>query len=137
MTNPPIFRNSILTWPVGVAIGAAIGTDYALAAGVSGALCVANIWVLSVLGPRLVSSVAKEEFAGMWLAALGAKFVILAGLLLALVRIFPPLGVGLGFVPLLLGTLITGIGLAQEENAREEAELAAGAPPHPPTPEEA
>ena len=114
-TTPPILRNAALAMPVAVGIAALWGPDHALAATVSGLLVLANLWVLSILGPRLVTAVAREELSGLWAAALAAKFLLLAAALVGLVKVLPPLGIALGFVPLLAGTLITAIQLAQQE----------------------
>ena len=124
-TNPPILKNSALVLPFAVAVGALWGIDFAIAAAASGLLALANLWVLSVLGPRLVTAIAREEFSALWVAALVAKFILLAALLVGMVQFLPPLGIALGFVPLLVGTLITAVQLAQADNELAQQENAA------------
>ncbi len=38
-------------------------------------------------------------------------------LFVAMLKVLPPFGLAMGFVPMLVGTLITGIQLAREEEA--------------------
>lgn len=111
----------MLSVPLGVVCGAFDGVEGAVAAFVSSAVVIANLWVLSVLGPRLVTSLAREESPMLWAAALAAKFALLIGVFLGMLRVFPPMGVAMGFVPLLVGTLATGIQLARADAAAEEA----------------
>lgn len=141
-TDPPILRNSALATPfVVLAVGLALGWSEALGAAVGAGLVLANLWVLSVVGPRLVSSLAREELASrgvgndpsggsapgtgatsppvFWMVALLAKFVLLIGAFALLFRFLPAFGLLLGFVPLMLGTLGTGITLALHETAEE------------------
>jgi hypothetical protein len=123
-TNPPILRNSALALPAAVALAALWGGDHAVAAAISGLLTLANLWVLTVVGPRLVTAIAREELSALWAAALVAKFILLTGALIGLLRILPPLGLALGFVPLVLGTLVTALQLAaleQDDPAPGEA----------------
>lgn len=120
-TNPPILRNCALALPVAIGLGALWGADHALAAAASGLLVLANLWVLTILGPRLVTSIAREELSALWAAALVAKFLLLAGGLLALLKVLPPLGLAFGFVPLLVGTLITALQLAKHEQDLESS----------------
>jgi hypothetical protein len=105
-----------------VAGAALLGVDHAVAAGVAGALVLLNLWVLSVLGPRVVRSLARGEPPTLWVAAIGAKFVLFVGAFVLLLKALPPLGIALGFVPLLAGTLITGIWLAAQDEDSPEAE---------------
>ncbi|HHO50458.1 MAG TPA: hypothetical protein ENK18_06175 [Deltaproteobacteria bacterium] len=125
-TTPPILRNCALASPLALLGAAPLGLDHVVAATLSTSLVLANLWALSILGPRLVQSVAEETFAGLWLAALGAKFILIAAILVGMVQILPPMGIALGFVPLLVGTLATGLQLAQVE---AEAEARAGSVP--------
>lgn len=125
-TTPPILRNCAFASPLAILVAIPLGMDHVVAAAISTSLVLANLWALSILGPRLVQSVAKETFAGLWLAALGAKFILIAAILVGLVQVLPPLGVALGFVPLMVGTLVTGLQLAQLE-----AEAEARGEPHP------
>lgn len=120
-TNPPILRNSALALPVAVALGAAHSGEGALGAGLASLLVLGNLWVLSVVGPRLVKSLADGEFPGLWAAALVAKFFLLVGGFVGLVQVLPPIGVAMGFVPLMVGTLATAVQLAQAEAAAEAA----------------
>ena len=120
-TNPPILRNCALALPVAIGVAALWGADHALAAAASGLLVLANLWVLTVLGPRFVTALAREEISALWAAALLAKFILLAGLLIGLVKVLPPLGLAFGFIPLLIGTLATALQLAQEEAAQDSA----------------
>lgn len=122
MTNtPPILRNSALTVPVVVAAAWAVwGPDHALAAALSSALLLANLWSLSVLGPRVVEGVAApggDPWLGLWAAAIAAKFLLLAGAFVALARLLPPVGMAVGFVPMLLGTFLTALQLARAQAA--------------------
>lgn len=114
----PLLRNCALSWPVAVGVAAGWGSQHALAAGICGGLVIGNLWLLSVLGSKLVEAIAKEDSsAALWMAALLAKFLLFAGLLALAGRTLPPLGLALGFVPLLLGTLLTGIELAVRQPA--------------------
>lgn len=124
-TNPPILRNSALSLPLAVACGAAHSGEAAVAAALSSLLVLGNLWVLSVVGPRLVKSLADGEFPGFWASALAAKFFLLLGGFVALTRVLPPFGVAMGFVPLLVGTLVTAVQLAQAE-ASEDASASPG-----------
>ena len=126
MTNsPPILRNSLLTAPVAVLLAWALwGSDHALAAAVSSALIAANLWVLSVVGPRVVSGFASEEpdpWLTLWVGAIASKFLLLVGAFLVLLRFLPPLGVAMGFVPMLAGALVTAL-----QHARLDESTAVG-----------
>lgn len=134
--TPPILRNFVLASPIAILGAAPLGVDHVVAAALSTALVMANLWALSILGPRLVQSVAKESFPGLWLAALGAKFTLIAMALVGMVKFLPLMGIALGFVPLVIGTLVTGLQLAQQQ-AAEEALQAAGLSPVDVSPEEA
>lgn len=116
-TSPPILRNSLLTAPVAVLLAWALwGPDHAAAAAASTGLIAANLWVLSVLGPRVVSGFATEEpdpWLTLWVGAIAAKFLLLVGAFMVLLRYLPPLGVAMGFVPMLAGALVTALQLAR------------------------
>lgn len=108
-----LLRNCALSWPVAVGVAALWSTPHAIAAGLSGAAVLLNLWLLSVLSGKLVEGIAREDSStGLWMAALFAKFILFAGLLAAVGRFFPLLGVALGFLPLTLGILVTGIEIA-------------------------
>lgn len=116
MTNdPPILRNSLIATPITVGLASSFGVDHAVAAGVSSALVLVNFWVLSVLGPPIVRALARGESPALWVAALLAKFALFFGAYYLLFQILPPFGLGLGFVSLLIGTLLTGIQLARQD----------------------
>ena len=118
-TSPPILRNSLLALPVAVGVAwAAWGPDHALAAAASTGLIAANLWTLSVLGPRVVEGFATEEpdpWLTLWVGAIAATFLLLVGAFLVLLRFLPPAGVAMGFVPLLVGALVTALQLARLE----------------------
>jgi hypothetical protein len=116
-TDPPILRNSALATPFALAVGALFGWDHVLAAAVSSAVLVGNLWVLSILGPPLVRSLARGTQPALWVAALLAKFVLLFGVYALLFQFLPPLGLGLGVVTLMMGTLLTGLELARRETS--------------------
>lgn len=122
-THPPILRNSVLATPITLGVAAGFGVEHAIAAGVSSAVVLLNLWVLSILVPPMTRALARgEPTAGLWGAALIAKFVLLFGTYYLLFRVLPPFGLGLGFVSLMVGTLITGIELAwQDRSPIEEA----------------
>ena len=122
MTNHPlmIVKNCALALPLGVVAGALYGAEHALAAGLSSLVLLANLWALSVLGPRVVHSLARGESPVFWMVAIGAKFVLLMAIFLGLVRVLPAIGLAMGFVPLIVGTLATGIVLGLAEAAAEE-----------------
>lgn len=116
--NPelPLLRNCAVCWPVAVGVASLWGVDHAVAAGISGAVVVLNLWLLSVLSGKLVEGIAREDQrTALWMAALFAKFALFAGLLVFVGRSFPLLGVAFGFLPLMLGTLVTGIEIAVRE----------------------
>ena len=121
-TTLPLLRNAAFSVPLAVLLGALWGAEHAVAAAVSSGVMLANFWALSLLGPRVVASLARGRDAVPWVGLLGLKFLVVCGVLLGLVRVFPPVGVALGFVPLVVGVLVTGIMAAQEEAAREAAE---------------
>jgi hypothetical protein len=101
--------------PLAVVAGLLNSTNDAVAALVSSAVVLGNLWILSVLGPRLVKSIAREESPVLWVAAILAKFVLLMVLFVAMLKVLPPFGLVMGFLPMLVGTLVTGIQLAREE----------------------
>src|SRR5687767_10649692 len=114
--NPPILRNSALVAPFAVGVGFFFGPSTALAAAISSGVVLLNLWVLSVLGPRLVQAIARNEpGAGLFAAALVAKFLLVALATIWMASTLPPIGVALGFVPLLGGTLVTAIELARAD----------------------
>jgi len=119
MTPSPeqqLLRNCAVSWPVAVGVAALWSWPHAIAAGISGAIVVANLWTLSVLSGKLVEGIAREDQStALWTAALFAKFALFAGLLVLVGRSLPLLGVALGFLPLMLGTLLTGIEIALRE----------------------
>ena len=120
-TNPPILANSAKIVPVAVALGLAWDLQTAAAALLSSLVVLLNLWVLSLLGPMLVRDLAKEDpRAGLWAAALLAKFVLMAAAYAWMARSVPPIGVALGFLPMVGGTLLTAVMLALAE-ARAEA----------------
>jgi len=109
-TELPILRSVLISAPVAVAGAALLGADEALAATVSAGVVLLNLGIMAVLGPRLVGSVAADDGqAALWGAALCAKFLLLLGIYAGLVRILPPVGLAIGFVPLLLGTLLAAL----------------------------
>lgn len=118
-TNPPILRNSLLATPLAVVAGLAISVPDAFAALVSSVVILANLWILGVLGPRLVTSLARDESPTLWVVALLAKFVLLIVVFVAMLQVLPPFGLAMGFLPMLVGTLATGIQLARAEPVEE------------------
>lgn len=127
-TDPPILRNSALATPLVVAAVALwLGWDQAVGTAVGSALVLANLWVLGTITPRVLAGLARDELTSrhepapptdplptaFWLAALLAKFVVLIGGFLLLFQWLPAFGLMLGFAPLMLGTLGTGILLAR------------------------
>ncbi|MEM6925289.1 MAG: hypothetical protein AAF602_00055 [Myxococcota bacterium] len=132
----PLLRNCAISWPIAVGVALLWGIDHAVAAGISGAVVVANLWLLSVLSSKLVEGIAREDpRTALWMAALFAKFALFAGLLLLVGRSFPLLGVAFGFLPLLLGTLLTGIEIAVKEPADFDTAGEGSVEPAPPTDE--
>ncbi|MEN0064172.1 MAG: hypothetical protein AAGA48_18625 [Myxococcota bacterium] len=119
MTPKPeqlVLRNCALCWPAGVAVASFWGMSYAIAAGVGGALVIGNLWLLSRLSGKLVEGFANEDASiGLWIAVLLVKFIVFLGLFLAVGASLPLFGLALGFVPLMLGILATGIELALRE----------------------
>jgi hypothetical protein len=116
-TNPPILRNSLLATPVAVLAGLVSSVPDAFAALVSTGVVLGNLWVLGVLGPRLVTSVAQGESTVLWVGALLAKIVVVIGVFVAMLQVLPPFGLAMGFLPMLVGTLVTGVQLARLEEA--------------------
>jgi hypothetical protein len=122
MTNndPPILRYGALSAPaVAICVGAALGLDHGVGAAVGAAVVLLNFWVLSVLGPRVVASVARDEPPTFWILALLAKFVLLIGGFFLLFQVLPAFGLLLGFVPMMIGTLAAGIHHGLQEAASE------------------
>lgn len=110
-TPPPILRFSVFTAPFAVAAGAVWGADVALAAALSAGLTLLNLWGWSVLGPRLIGSLAGDDGgAGLYAAALATKTLLVLGLLAwLLVSGWSPIGLALGILPLPIGTLVTAL----------------------------
>jgi hypothetical protein len=126
-TDPPILRNSALAAPlVVVAVALVLGPMEAVGTAVGSAAMIGNLWLLSLLAPRFVASMADESSSGaspaFWAVALLAKFVLLIGLFVGLFEVLPAFGVALGFVPLMVGALGTGIHLALTERDTGTAE---------------
>lgn len=123
MTNhPPILRNSVLVLPLAVVPAFSVSTGHGVGATVSALLLLGNLWVLSTLGPRVVSGLARPDgdpWLGLWVGAIGAKFFLLVGAFLWLAQTFPAAAVAVGFLPILLGTLVTAVQLAREAEAAE------------------
>ncbi len=120
-TTPPILRNSALTAPVAVALAWAIwGPEHALAAALTSALLLGNLWSLSILGPRIVQGVAApggDPWLGLWAGAIAAKFLLVAGAFVALAKLLPPVGMAMGFLPMLIGPFVTALQLARADTA--------------------
>jgi hypothetical protein len=114
---------------VAVVVGSVLGVDQGIACLVGSAAVLGNVWVLSILGPRLVGALARGRDPWLWSVALFAKFFLVIGLFLLMYRVLPAFGLLLGFVPLMLGTLATGLQLA----AREDSIPSDGGP-RPPAP---
>lgn len=135
MTTPlPILRNSILAIPFGVLAGAVISPADAGAAFISSLVVLGNLWLLSVLSERAIAALARQHEepapgspdnagegmdATLWMGAIGAKFVLLLLLYVGMLQVLPPFGLAMGFVPMLIGVLATGIGLALAEQRKE------------------
>lgn len=115
--NPPILQNSALVVPLAVGAGLFWGTDTALTALLSSIVALSNLWVLSILGPRLVMAIAREEqgMAVLCGAGITAKFLFVAAAYVWMAKTLPPVGVALGFLPMLGGTLITAVILAKAD----------------------
>lgn len=130
-THPPILRNSVLATPITLGVAAVFGlatgspsasraAELAVAAAVSSGVVLLNLWVLSVLVPPMIRAIARQEAPLLWSSALVAKFILLFVTYYLLFQFLPPFGLGLGFISLMVGTLITGIELAWQDNARVE-----------------
>lgn len=115
--NPPILPSSALVVPIAVALGFFWGLEGAATALLSSLVALSNLWVLSILGPRLVAAIAREEQGMAALCGLGivAKFLLVAGLYAWMATHLPPQAVALGFLPMLGGTLITALVLARAD----------------------
>jgi hypothetical protein len=126
--TPPILRNSALSIPLGVVAGAFMSWPDAASALVSSLVVIGNLWVLSVLSPRALEALARSAEGesgadvGLWMGAIAAKFVLLLLLYLAMLQFLPPFGLAMGFVPMLVGVLVTGIQLALEESKKQDRE---------------
>lgn len=114
-----LLRNVALSWPLAVGASALLwGGAHAAGAAITGALVVGNLWVLRLLSSKFVEGVARESAAtSLWGLALLAKFAVFAGLLLWVGDSVPVLGLAVGFAPLVLGALFTGIEIAIREPA--------------------
>jgi len=109
ITAPPILRNSALAWPLTVGLGAAFGLPTAAAAGASGLLCLANLAALALVGPKFVESLARSEGGGLWGPLLVFKTIAMLVVMLRLLEVLPPLGIGLGLSSLMFGALMTAL----------------------------
>lgn len=116
-TNPPILANSVLVAPFAVALGFLWGLETAATALLSSVVALTNLWVLSILGPRLVRAIARDEqgVAALCGAAIVAKFLLVAAIYAWMAQHLPPYGIALGFVPMLGGTLITAVVIARAD----------------------
>jgi hypothetical protein len=116
-TNPPILPNSALVVPIAVALGFLWGPDTAATALLSSIVSLSNLWVLSILGPRLVSAIAREEqgIAALCAVAIAGKFLLVAAIYAWMAQHLPPYGIALGFLPMLGGTLITALVIARAD----------------------
>jgi hypothetical protein len=113
-TDLPIVPCVLLAAPLAVAGAAFLGPAAAGAAAFSAAVVLVNLWSLSVLGPRLVASIASDDGqAWLWAAALCAKFVLLLALYAGMARVLSPAGLAIGLVPLPLGTLLAALAAAR------------------------
>jgi hypothetical protein len=119
-----ILRNSALSIPVGVLAGAMAGWEDAGAALVSSLVCVGNLWVLSLLSASTLRTLARDEAepaeSAMWMGAIAAKFVLLLLLYAAMMQFLSPFGLAMGFIPLFVGVLATGIQHALLEAGRTQ-----------------
>jgi hypothetical protein len=118
--QPPILQSSALVVPFAVALGLLWGRDTAVATLLSSIVALSNLWVLSILGPRMVTAAARDE-QGMALicgAGITAKFLLVCALYVWMAKTLPPIGVAFGFVPMLGGTLITALILARADDAQ-------------------
>lgn len=132
-TTLPILKNSALAIPLGIVIGAFAGPADAVAALVSSLVVIGNLWLLHILSARALAALARqysEKSPGddsgesgaevmLWMGALGAKFVLLLLLYLGMLKFLSPFGLAMGFVPMLVGVLVTGIQLALAESRKE------------------
>ncbi len=117
-TELPILRSVLATAPLAVAGAAFLGTDEALAAAVSATVVLLNLGAMAILGPRMIASVAADDGqAALWAAALFAKFVLVLAIFAGLTQVLAPVGLAVGFVPLLLGTLLAALVSARRVNA--------------------
>ncbi len=113
-THPPILRNSALSLPLVIVVGFIMSQPAGIGAAITGVFMLANLWVFSILGPRIVQAVATGESVALWSAGLGAKSLLLLGGVYGLLTLFPPEGVALGLVTLMLGTMLTALQLARQ-----------------------
>lgn len=111
-TTTPLLRNVAICIPLTVGGAAWFDAAIALGAVASSLLVLANLTILSVLVPGILRAIASQRSPALLMGLVLVKFVLFTVLLLWLTRTFPPMGVVLGFVPMVLGTLITGIELA-------------------------
>jgi hypothetical protein len=113
-----LFRNAVLLVPLAVLPGLWASPAHGLAAFLSSVVLLANFRALSILGPRLVMGSADPD-GDPWLPLVGGGLVIKTGVLLLAFRLMlrhlPPEGVALGFLPILLGTLVTAFQLTRLE----------------------
>lgn len=123
-SHPPILRYSALALPLAVGPAFAVSVVHGVGATCSALLLLANFWVLSVVGPRIVAGMAKEDgdpWMPLWVSALVAKLGLLVAAFLWLIRVFPAPAIAVGFLPILLGTLVAAVqmGRAAEAAASE------------------
>jgi hypothetical protein len=111
-TPHPILRLSALAAPLAVAGAAAWGgAEVAAAAAVSSGVLIGNLWLWSVLGPRLVGSLAADDGgAGLYAAALAAKtLLVLAVVAWLLTSGWSPAGLAIGLAVLPVSTLLAAL----------------------------
>lgn len=116
-TTTPLLRNVAVCIPLTVGIAGLFDVQVAIGATASGLLVLANLLALRWLVSGIVTAVAEQRSPVLLMSLAVAKFVLFTVLLLAISRAVPPMGLVLGFVPMVAGTLLTGIELALRESA--------------------
>jgi hypothetical protein len=125
-THLPILRCSALSAPFAVLGSAVFGPGAVAAAAVSSLVVLVNLWVLAVLGPRLVGSLAANDgegdgTAGLWAAALCGKFVLILAVFVGLVQVLPPVGLAMGFLSIPAGTVVAALLPARSDSGDRPA----------------
>lgn len=123
MKTKTLLRDCALAVPLLLLVGSLIGGSWgALAVGVSGLVALGNLALLALVVERLLQALAEGTGAGVAMALLMGKMVLLFTVYALLLVIFPALYVALGLAIVMGGLTVSGLlGGLRASNPVEEA----------------